>query len=136
MAKISLRTMDYSPWGSKKLNRLKKFMQVEVDLKRMETKFGGRGFFGFGDIAPFCLPSNFPLLSISPPPSPSLLPYSLIRLYQRVYQGQYVRYSSSFCHCSASLRSTILNYWILLQRYMYSLPLYLFSFPLSFTNYM
>ena len=46
--------------GVKKLNRLKKFMQVEVDLKRMETKFGGRDFFGFGDIAPFRLPSKRP----------------------------------------------------------------------------
>ena len=39
-------------------------MQVEVDLKCMQTNFGGRGFFGFGDFAPFCLPSNsqnFPL---------------------------------------------------------------------------
>ena len=28
-------------------------MQVEVDVKRMRTKFGGRGFSGFGDFAPF-----------------------------------------------------------------------------------
>ena len=28
-------------------------MQVEVDLKCMQTNFGGRGFFGFGDFAPF-----------------------------------------------------------------------------------
>ena len=28
-------------------------MQVEVDLKRMQTNFGGRGIFGFGDFAPF-----------------------------------------------------------------------------------
>ena len=28
-------------------------MQVEVDVKCMETKFGGCGFFGFGDFAPF-----------------------------------------------------------------------------------
>ena len=52
--------------GVKKLNRLKKFMQVEVDLKRMETKFGGHGFFGFGDIAPFCLPSKWPKFPFGP----------------------------------------------------------------------
>ena len=28
-------------------------MQVEVDLKRMQTNFGGRGISGFGDFAPF-----------------------------------------------------------------------------------
>ena len=44
--------MDYSPWSSKNLidrNRLKKFMQVEIDVKFMYTDFGGRGLFGFGD---------------------------------------------------------------------------------------
>ena len=28
-------------------------MQVEVDLKRMQTNFGGRGISGFGDFATF-----------------------------------------------------------------------------------
>ena len=28
-------------------------MHVEVDVKCMETKFGGRGFSGFGDLALF-----------------------------------------------------------------------------------
>ena len=28
-------------------------MQVEVDLKRMQTNFGGRGLSSFGDIATF-----------------------------------------------------------------------------------
>ena len=44
--------MDYSPWSSKKLinrNRLKKFMQVGIDVKCMYTNFGGRGLIGFGD---------------------------------------------------------------------------------------
>ena len=52
--------------GVKKLNRLKKFMQVEVDLKRMETKFGGCDFFGSGDIAPFCLSSKRPKFPFGP----------------------------------------------------------------------
>ena len=46
----------YSPWSSKNLidrNRLKKFMQVGIDVKCMHTDFGGRGLSGFGDIASF-----------------------------------------------------------------------------------
>ena len=44
--------MDYSPWSSKTLidrNRLKKLMQVGIDVKFMYTNFGGRGLSGFGD---------------------------------------------------------------------------------------
>ena len=51
-AKFPFRTMDYSPWSSKILidrNRLKKFMQVGIDVKFMYTNFGGRGLFSFGD---------------------------------------------------------------------------------------
>ena len=53
-AKFPFRPMDYSPWSSKNLidrNRPKKFMQVEIDVTCMYTNFGGRGLFGFGDIA-------------------------------------------------------------------------------------
>ena len=42
----------YSPWSSKNLidrNRLKKYMQVGIDVKCMYTDFGGRGLSGFGD---------------------------------------------------------------------------------------
>ena len=56
MAKIS-----FGPWTImvvKKLNWLKKIMQVEVDLKCMKTNFCGHGPSGFGDFAPFCLPSK------------------------------------------------------------------------------
>ena len=57
MAKFPFLSMDYySPWSSKNLidrNRLKKFMQVVVDVKYMHTNFGGRDFPGFGDIATF-----------------------------------------------------------------------------------
>ena len=51
-AKFPFRPMDYSPWSSKNLidrNRLKKFMQVGIDVKCMYTDFGGRGLSGFGD---------------------------------------------------------------------------------------
>ena len=60
---ISLSSMDYSPWSSKNLidrNRLKKFMQVGIDVKCMYTNFGGRGLSGFGDIATFQKRPNFP----------------------------------------------------------------------------
>ena len=56
MAKFPFWGMDYSPWSSKNLidrNRLKKFMQVGIDVKFMHTDFGGCGFFGFGDMATF-----------------------------------------------------------------------------------
>ena len=49
-AKFPLRPMDYSPWSSKNLidrNRLKKFMQVGIDVKCMYTDFGGCGLSGF-----------------------------------------------------------------------------------------
>ena len=52
MAKISLQTMDYSPWSSKNLinqNQHKKFMQVWIDVTCMYIDFGGCGFSGFGD---------------------------------------------------------------------------------------
>ena len=46
----------YSPWSLKNLinqNRLKKFMQVGIDVTYMHTDFGGRGVYGFGDMATF-----------------------------------------------------------------------------------
>ena len=49
-----LLTMDYSPCSSKNLinrNRLKKFMQIEVDVTCKYTNFGGRDPSSFGDIA-------------------------------------------------------------------------------------
>ena len=45
-AKFPFWGMDYSPWSWKNLidrNRLKKFMQVGIDITRMYTDFGGRG---------------------------------------------------------------------------------------------
>ena len=42
----------YNPWSSKNSidrNRLKKFMQVGIDVECMHTDFGGRGLSGFGD---------------------------------------------------------------------------------------
>ena len=56
MAKFSFWTMGYSPWSSKNLinqNRLKKFMQVSIDVTCMYTNLSGRDLSGFGDIATF-----------------------------------------------------------------------------------
>ena len=41
-------------------------MQVEVDLKRMQTNFGGRDLFGFGDFTHFSLPSKQPKFPFGP----------------------------------------------------------------------
>ena len=60
---ISLWGMDYSPWSLKNLidrNQLKKFMQVGINVTCMHTSFGGRGLFGFGDMATFQKQPNFP----------------------------------------------------------------------------
>ena len=54
--KFPFQTVDYSPWSSKNLinrNRLKKFMQVGVDVTCMYTNFGGQGLYGFEDSATF-----------------------------------------------------------------------------------
>ena len=55
-ANFPFLTMDYSPWSSKNLidrNWLKKFIQVEIDVKCMHTNFGGRSLSDFGDTATF-----------------------------------------------------------------------------------
>ena len=66
-ANFPFLTMDYySPWSSKNSidrNRLKKFMQVWIDIKCMHTNFGGRG----PTISEITLPSktaNFPFLTM------------------------------------------------------------------------
>ena len=54
MAKFPFPTMDYSPWSSKILidwNRLKKFMQVGIDVKFMYIDFDECDPFSFGDTA-------------------------------------------------------------------------------------
>ena len=55
-ANFPFLTMDYSPWSPKNLidrNRLKKFMQIDIDVTSMYTDFGGSGLYGFGDTATF-----------------------------------------------------------------------------------
>ena len=61
---ISLLGHGLSPWSSKNSidqNRLEKFMQLGVVVTCMYTSFGGRGLFGFGDMATFQNSAKFPL---------------------------------------------------------------------------
>ena len=81
-------TMDYSPWSSKNLidrNRLKKFMQVVIDVKYMHTNFGGRGLSGFGDIA-ISKTAKFPFLSMdySPWSSKNLIDRNRLKKFMQV----------------------------------------------------
>ena len=60
---IFLSDHGLSPWSWRNLidrNRLRKFMQVRVDIECMCTDFGGRGLSGFGDMATFQKRPNFP----------------------------------------------------------------------------
>ena len=92
MAKISLWTMGYSPWSSKKLinrNWLKKFMQIGIDVTCMRTNFGGRGFFGFGVMASFCLPSKTAKFSLrtmgySPWSSKKLINWNWLKKFMQI----------------------------------------------------
>ena len=55
-AKFPFPTMDYSPWGSKNLinrNRLKKFMEIGVDVTCVYINFGRHDLYDFGDTATF-----------------------------------------------------------------------------------
>ena len=63
MTKFSFLTMDYSPWSWKysiDRNRLKKLMQVGVDVICMHTSFGGHDPSSFGDMATFQKQPIFP----------------------------------------------------------------------------
>ena len=95
----------YSPWSSKNLNdwnRLKKFMQVVIDVKYMHTNFGGRGLFGFGDIA-ISKTAKFPFLSMdySPWSSKYLINQNQLKKFMQVVVD--VRYMhSTFGGCGLS----------------------------------
>ena len=60
---VSEIKLAYGQWSWKNLinqNRLKKFMQVGVNVTCMHTSFGGRDPSGFGDMATFQKRPNFP----------------------------------------------------------------------------
>ena len=86
-AKFPFRGMDYSPWSSKNLidrNRLKKFMQVGFDGTSMHTSFGGRSFFGFGDMATFQKQPNFPFGAYSPWSSENLIDRNRLKKFMQI----------------------------------------------------
>ena len=88
MAKFPFLSMDYSPWSSKNLidrNRLKKFMQVVIDVKYMHINFGGRDLSGFGDIA-ISKTAKFPFLSMdySPWSSKNLIDRNRLKKFMQV----------------------------------------------------
>ena len=91
-AKFPFRPMDYSPWSSKNLiyrNRLKKFMQVGMDVTCKHTNFGWRDLSGFGDIATFCLPSKtakFPFrpMGYSPWSSKNLIDWNRLKKFMQI----------------------------------------------------
>ena len=60
---VSEIKLAYGPWSWKNLinqNRLKKYMQVGIDITCMHTSFGGCDPFSFGDMATFQKRPNFP----------------------------------------------------------------------------
>ena len=68
-AKFPFLTMDYCPWSTKNSidrNRLKKIMQVGLDVTCMHTNFGGRYLFGFEFSNLFINQFKF---TCTPPPS-------------------------------------------------------------------
>ena len=86
--KFPFPTMDYSPWSSKNLiirNRLKKFMQVGIDVTYMHTNFGERDLSGFGDIATF---KNgkfpFPTMDYSPLSLKNLMDRNWLKKFMQV----------------------------------------------------
>ena len=63
VSSVSEIKLAYSPQKWKNLidrNRLKKFMQVGIDVKFMHASFDGCGLSCFGDIATFQKRPNFP----------------------------------------------------------------------------
>ena len=87
-AKFPFLTMDYSPWSSKNLidwNRLKKFMQVGVDVTCMYTNFGGYDLSSFGDIATL-KNSQIPFLTMdySPWTSKNLIDRNWLKKFMQV----------------------------------------------------
>ena len=64
-------------------------MQGEVDVKCMRTIFDGLGLYGFGDFAPFCLPSKIAKIFLwtmdySPWLSENLIDWNWLRKFMQV----------------------------------------------------
>ena len=88
-AKFPFRTMDYSPWSSKNLidrNRLKKFMQVGIDVTCMYTYYGGHGLSGFRDNGYLSKTAKFPFwtMDYSPWSSKNLIDRNWLKKFMQV----------------------------------------------------
>ena len=84
-AKFPFRPMDYSPWSSKNLinqNRLKKFMQVGIDVTCIHTNFGGRDLSGFGDTTTL---NNSQISLYSPWSSKNLIHRNRLKKFMQVW---------------------------------------------------
>ena len=64
-------------------------MQVEVDVKRMHTNFGGHSLSSFRDFAPFCLPSKQPNFPFGPWSSKNLIHRNRLNKFMQI--GFYVK---------------------------------------------
>ena len=87
---VSKIKLAYGPWSSKNSidrNRLKKFLQVGIDVKCMHTSFGGCGLSGFRDIATFQKQPNFPFRAwtiYSPWSSKNLIDWNRLKKFTQV----------------------------------------------------
>ena len=84
---VSEIKLAYGPWSSKNLidrNRLKKFMQVGIDVTCMHTSFGGRDPSSFGDMATFQKRPNFPFGAYSPWSSKKLIDRNRLKKFMQV----------------------------------------------------
>ena len=114
MAKFPFWGMDYSPWSSKNLinqKRLKKLMQVGIDVKCMHASFGRRGFFSFGDMATF---KKWPIFSFrawtSPWSSKNLIDQNWLKKFMQV--GIDVKYMhNNFGGCGLSGFKDKISLW-------------------------
>ena len=52
--------------GGQKIELAQKFVQVEVDVKCMQTNFGGQCPSSFGVLPIYCLPSKWPKFPFGP----------------------------------------------------------------------
>ena len=81
----------YSPYSSKNLidrNRLKKFMQVGIDVTCMHTNFDGRDLSSFGDIVTFKT-AKFPFRGMD---------YRVMEKFNRLELAQNIHASRDLCN--------------------------------------
>ena len=80
--------------GVKKWNQLKKFIQVEVVVKCMQTNFGGRSLSRFGDLAPFVCLQKWPKFPFRP--------WTIAHGGQKIESAQKIHASKGCCEMHAN----------------------------------